>query len=98
MWEPLDFPDLPSDLGPAQISLTDEYVLDTNNWSGTIEHWLIASPDGEQFIAHQFGSASPFGYRVGVAAMHAGTLLVGIDDVEAEDTAGEWWRHVFTGP
>ena len=93
VWEPLDFPELPSDLGPAQISLTDAYVLDTNNWSGTIEQWLIASPDGERFIAHQFSTASPDGYRVAVAAMQAGMLLVGVDDIESE--ASEWWRHTF---
>ena len=69
------------------------YVLDTNNWSGTIEQWLIASPDGERFIAHQFSTASPDGYRVAVAAMQAGMLLVGVDDIESE--ASEWWRHTL---
>ena len=93
VWEPLDFPELPSDLGPAQISRTDAYVLDTYNWSGTIEQWLIASPDGERFIANQFSTASPDGYRIAVAAIQAGMLLVGVDDIESE--ASEWWRHTF---
>ena len=109
-WQPLDIPDLPADLAPAQVSDSDNYVLDTNNWSGTISQWMIASADGTHWIADHFSdvpaeSDMASDYVVRIAALHGNTLLVGHDPpatsglppepTDATPSTSNWWLHTF---